>query len=60
MAVELPRQPGMRETRYTHLLDALGIAPDASEQLREAARRVDDVRFAAQAADESGAADPLG
>ncbi len=46
--------------RYIGLLDSLKIAPDASEQLREAARRVDDVRFAAQAADEAGAADPLG
>ncbi|MFN8194547.1 MAG: ABC transporter [Nocardioidaceae bacterium] len=46
--------------RYVHLIDSLGIAPDASEQLREAARRVDDVRFAAQAADEAGATDPLG
>ena len=33
--------------RFTSLVDALGLAPDAAEQLRQAARRVDDVRFAA-------------
>ena len=32
--------------RYTDLLDSLEIAPDAPEQLRSAARRVDDLRFA--------------
>ena len=32
--------------RYTDLLDSLGIAPDAPDQLRSAARRVDDLRFA--------------
>ncbi|MEO5853867.1 MAG: dynamin family protein [Nocardioides sp.] len=34
--------------RYTDLLDSLRINPDAPEQLRTAARRVDDLRFAAR------------
>ena len=33
--------------RYTDLLDSLGIDPEAPERLRDAARRVDDLRFAA-------------
>lgn len=33
--------------RYTDLLDSLGISPEAPEGLRQAARRVDDLRFAA-------------
>ncbi|WP_240641297.1 dynamin family protein [Nocardioides ferulae] len=33
--------------RYLALLDALELTPDAAEQVREAARRVDDLRFAA-------------
>ncbi|CAB4693346.1 unannotated protein [freshwater metagenome] len=32
--------------RYTGLLDGLGLEPEAGERLRQAARRVDDVRFA--------------
>ncbi len=46
--------------RYIDLLDSLKIAPDAAEQLRAAARRVDDLRFAAQSHGENVAADPLG
>ncbi len=33
--------------RYIALLDALGISPEAEEQLRLGARRIDDLRFAA-------------
>jgi hypothetical protein len=33
--------------RYTDLLDSLEIAPEAPERLRAAARKVDDLRFAA-------------
>ena len=33
--------------RYLDLLDALGVAPDASDNLRAVARRIDDLRFAA-------------
>ncbi len=33
--------------RYLVLLDALSLQPQAAEQLREASRRVDDLRFAA-------------
>jgi hypothetical protein len=33
--------------RYTDLLDSLQISPEAPERLRKAARRVDDLRFAA-------------
>ncbi len=40
--------------RYLDLLDGLGIAEDAADQLRDAARRVDDLRFAAQSAPVSG------
>ncbi|SDD42334.1 dynamin family protein [Nocardioides lianchengensis] len=32
--------------RWTAVLDALPVSPDAAAQLRQAARRVDDVRFA--------------
>jgi hypothetical protein len=35
-------------TRYTDLLDSLEISLEAPEQLRSAARRVDDLRFAAR------------
>ncbi len=41
--------------RYLDLLDSLQIADDAAEQLRESARRVDDLRFAAQVALEDAA-----
>lgn len=37
--------------RFTGLLDGLGIDPDAPERLRQASRRVDDARFAAQLPD---------
>ncbi len=40
--------------RYLDLLGSLAIANDAADQLRDAARRVDDLRFAAQAAPVSG------
>jgi hypothetical protein len=44
--------------RYLDLLDHLAIPDEAPEQLREAARRVDDLRFAAQsAAEDAEAAD---
>jgi hypothetical protein len=33
--------------RYTDLLDSLEISPEAPERLRAAARKVDDLRFAA-------------
>ena len=33
--------------RYTDLLDSLRIEPEAPERLRKAARKVDDLRFAA-------------
>ena len=33
--------------RYTDLLDSLAIDPAAPDQMRGAARRVDDIRFAA-------------
>ena len=33
--------------RYTELLDSLQISPEAPERLRKAARKVDDLRFAA-------------
>ena len=36
--------------RYTDLLDSLGIEPEAPERLRKAARKVDDLRFAASRA----------
>ncbi|WP_372727641.1 dynamin family protein [Nocardioides sp.] len=39
--------------RYTDLLDSLGVDPHQPEHLRAAARRVDDLRFAAQQAGES-------
>ena len=34
--------------RYTDLLESLEIRPEAPEQVRTAARRVDDLRFAAR------------
>jgi hypothetical protein len=34
-------------TRYTKLIDALELQPAAPDQLRQASRRVDDLRFAA-------------
>ncbi|HQR25753.1 MAG TPA: dynamin family protein [Nocardioides sp.] len=46
--------------RYLQLLDDLGLAPDAADQLRAAARRVDDLRFAAQSPAESIDPDGLG
>ena len=36
------------QARYTSVVDALAIDVDAPERLRQAARRVDDARFAAQ------------
>ena len=33
--------------RYTDLLDTLEVSPEAPDRLRAAARRVDDLRFAA-------------
>lgn len=38
------------QARYDELIDGLGVDPDAAERLRQAARRVDDARYAAQAA----------
>jgi hypothetical protein len=46
--------------RYVDLLDSLAIPVDSPDQLRDAARRVDDLRFAAQSPAEHGDADPLG
>ncbi len=37
----------LERRRYTDLLDSLGVDPAASDRLRKAARRVDDLRFAA-------------
>ncbi|WP_244962981.1 dynamin family protein [Nocardioides dongkuii] len=45
------RTAGLLESergRWTAYLDGLGVDPDLDTQLREAARRVDDARFAAQ------------
>ncbi len=39
--------------RFTHVLDDLGIDPRSPELLRAAARRVDDLRFAAQTVESS-------
>jgi GTPase SAR1 family protein len=50
----------VERARYVNLLDSLKIDPSASEQLREAARRVDDVRFAVHGDDELEGVDPLG
>jgi hypothetical protein len=50
----------VERARYVNLLDSLKIDADASEQLREAARRVDDVRFAVHGDDELEGVDPLG
>jgi hypothetical protein len=36
--------------RYTDLLDSLAVEPEVPERLRAAARRVDDLRFAARSA----------
>lgn len=41
--------------RYLDVLDELGIDPAASENLRAVSRRIDDLRFAAQTADEPAA-----
>ena len=38
----------VERARYVDLIDALEIAPDTADTLRKAARRVDDLRFAAQ------------
>jgi len=38
--------------RYLDLLDSLGLDAEVPEQLRDASRRVDDLRFAAQQADD--------
>ncbi|MGH3369779.1 MAG: hypothetical protein ACRDPR_07240, partial [Nocardioidaceae bacterium] len=38
----------LERRRYLDLLDGLGVVPDASENLRAVARRIDDLRFAAQ------------
>ncbi|MFT3871120.1 MAG: dynamin family protein [Nocardioides sp.] len=46
--------------RYLDLLDSLQIEANGAEQLREAARRVDDVRFAPHAGPDSGGPDQLG
>ncbi|MEZ5096974.1 MAG: hypothetical protein R2731_13235 [Nocardioides sp.] len=46
--------------RYTDLLDSLGIRAETPEQLRQAARRVDDVRFAVRSDTGNELADPLG
>ncbi len=40
--------------RFTHVLDDLGVDPRSPEMLRAAARRVDDLRFAAQSSLSSG------
>jgi len=50
----------VERARYVNLLDSLKIDPTASEQLRAAARRVDDVRFAVHGDDEVAGVDPLG
>ncbi|MCW2834551.1 MAG: transporter [Nocardioides sp.] len=39
---------GAERQRYLDLLDSLNISPEAPEKLREASRRVDDLRFAAK------------
>jgi hypothetical protein len=39
---------GTERQRYLDLLDSLDISPEAPEKLREASRRVDDLRFAAK------------
>jgi hypothetical protein len=44
---------GAERRRYTDLLESLEIQPAAPEQVRTAARRVDDLRFAARGADSS-------
>ncbi len=46
--------------RFTDLIDTLAIPSDAAEQLRAAARRVDDLRFAAQGHPGNETFDPLG
>lgn len=40
--------------RFTHVIDDLGVDPRSPELLRAAARRVDDLRFAAQSSLSSG------
>lgn len=44
---------GAEQARFTAVLDRLGVDADTPEQLRAAARRVDDLRFAASRAEES-------
>jgi hypothetical protein len=40
--------------RYLDVLDALAIEPGTAENLRQVSRRIDDLRFAAQPAADSG------
>jgi plasmid maintenance system killer protein len=40
--------------RYLDVLESLDVDPEAAENLREVARRIDDLRFAAQFATENG------
>jgi len=42
---------GAERARYTDLLDALGLDPDAPEALRRASRRVEDARYSGQLPD---------
>jgi len=42
---------GTERARYTDLLDALGLDPEAPEALRRASRRVEDARYAGQLGD---------
>ncbi len=55
---DLERRVGVlleaERARYTDLLDSLAIDPQVPEQLRTAARRVDDLRFAARSTGDSG------
>ena len=44
---------GSERRRYTDLLDSLEVSPEAPERLRAAARKVDDLRYAASRAQES-------
>lgn len=45
--------------RYVEALDRLGLDPEADEKLREAVRRVDDLRFAARQGDDGSLADDV-
>ena len=51
---------GAERARYLDLLDSLALPDDSAEQLRDAARRVDDLRFAAQVPAPNREPDPLG